>query len=112
MVRYWYACTPLVIVAALFLLALPWLGLIALLVAALAALAALGWATVSVSRLLGRSVSLRWHTWRPASPPSAATQHGYRHAYSYVASQMVRDPAPHLGPSTDASARFHEDQVS
>jgi hypothetical protein len=48
MVRYFYAWTPLVIVAAVVLLSMPWLGLIALMIVALVALAALACAVVFV----------------------------------------------------------------
>jgi hypothetical protein len=63
MVRYFYAWTPAVIVVSAVLLALPWLGLIALMVfalAALAALAALVWAVVAVPLALSRAVGRRW----------------------------------------------------
>ena len=42
MVRYWYSLTPIVFVLAIIPLALPWLGLIALMLFALIPLAALG----------------------------------------------------------------------
>lgn len=63
MVRYFYAWTPLVIVGTVVLLALPWLGLIALMVfalVALAALAALVWAIVAAPLAIGRAVARRW----------------------------------------------------
>ena len=75
MVRYFYAGTPLVIVATVVVLSLPWLGVIALMVAALvalAALAALAWTIVAVPYVLGRAVSRRWHDRRDASPRTAA----------------------------------------
>jgi hypothetical protein len=59
MVRYFYAWTPLVIVGTVVLLSLPWLGLIALMIAslvALVALAALAWAIVFVPYMLGRAI--------------------------------------------------------
>jgi membrane protein implicated in regulation of membrane protease activity len=63
MLRYFYAYTPFVIVGTVFLLALPWLGLVALMVfalVALAALAALTWAIVAVPYMLVRSLGHRW----------------------------------------------------
>ena len=63
MVRYFYAWTPFVIVGAVVLLSLPWLGLIALLTFALFALVALGAlasAIVFVPYMLGRAISRRW----------------------------------------------------
>jgi hypothetical protein len=74
MVRYFYAWTPLVIVAAVFLLSMPWLGLIALMTVAtvaLVALATLAWAIVFVPYMLSRAISRRWHTRGGASPPTA-----------------------------------------
>jgi hypothetical protein len=82
MVRYFYAWTPLVIVATVVLLSLPWLSLIALVIVslvALAALAALAWAIVSVPLLLSRSISRRWHIRTGASPRTAAALSPARH---------------------------------
>jgi hypothetical protein len=75
MVRYFYKWTPLVIVGTVVLLSLPWLGLIALVVfslVALAALAALGGAIVFVPYMLGRAVSRHWNGRSGAHQPSAA----------------------------------------
>jgi hypothetical protein len=75
MVRYFYAWIPLVFVGTLFVLALPWLGLIALMIAALAgltALAALASAIVLVPYTLGRAISRRWHGRGSAAPRTAA----------------------------------------
>jgi hypothetical protein len=75
MVRYFYAWTPFVIVGAVVLLTLPWLGLVALLTFALVslvALAALAWAIVSVPYKLSRAISRRWHSRSDASPLTAA----------------------------------------
>jgi hypothetical protein len=57
--RYFYAWLPLVIVGTIFFLALPWLGLIALLVVsllAIAALALLGASVVFLPFMLGRAI--------------------------------------------------------
>jgi hypothetical protein len=57
MVRYFYAWIPVVVVTTVSILALPWLGLIALMVAlfiAIAALGALAWAIVSGLHALSR----------------------------------------------------------
>jgi hypothetical protein len=75
MLRYFYAYTPFVIVGTVFLLTLPWLGLVALAVfalVALAALAALTWAIVAAPYFLVRSLSHRWHERSVASQPMAA----------------------------------------
>jgi hypothetical protein len=71
MVRYFYAWTPLVVVAAVFLLSMPWLGLIPLMIVALVALAALAWAVVFVPYMLSRAISRRWHRRSGASPRPA-----------------------------------------
>ena len=71
MVRYFYAWTPLVIVAAVVLLSMPWLGLIALMIVAIVAVAALAllvWALVFVPYMLSRAISRRWHMRGGASP--------------------------------------------
>jgi hypothetical protein len=63
MARYFYKWMPLVFLGALFILSLPWLGLIALIVvafAALAALAALAGSVVLVPYMLGRAISRHW----------------------------------------------------
>jgi hypothetical protein len=75
MARYFYLWTPLVVVGAVVLLALPWLGLIALMVAtlaALAALAALTWTIVAAPLAVGRAIGHRWHGQSAAPQPSPA----------------------------------------
>ncbi len=75
MVRYFYAWTPLVIVGTVFLLSLPWLGLIALMIVAivaLVALAALAWTLVFVPYTVSRAINRRWHICSGASPRTAA----------------------------------------
>ena len=65
MVRYWYSFTPLVVIPTVILLALPWLGLIALMVFVLVVLVALGalaWGVVVVPRMLVRSMRRRLHS--------------------------------------------------
>jgi hypothetical protein len=75
MSRYFYAWTPLVIVGTVVILALPWLGLIALAVfglVALGALAALVLAIVALPYMVGRAVSRRWQGRSVAHQPQAA----------------------------------------
>jgi hypothetical protein len=75
MVRYFFAWTPLVVVGTVILLSLPWLGLIALMIAALAALAAIAalvWAIVAAPLAVGRAIGHRWHARSPAPQPSPA----------------------------------------
>jgi hypothetical protein len=79
MVRYFYAWTPLAIVGTLLLLAIPWLGLFALMFVSLVALAALAWAIVFVPYMLGRAISRRWHMRSGASPQTAAALSPARH---------------------------------
>ena len=71
MIRYFYAWTPLVILGTVVLLALPYLGLLALMVAALVALAALASAIVLVPYAVGRAVARLWHSRTAASPRTA-----------------------------------------
>ena len=64
MVRYFYAWLPLVIVTAVFVLSMPWLGLIALMIVALVALLtlmALAGVAVFAPYMLGRAMTRRWH---------------------------------------------------
>ena len=75
MLRYFYAWTPLVIVATVVFLALPWLGLIALMVASLAALAVLAFAVVVVPLALIRAAGRLWQAaaaHQPAPTPILA----------------------------------------
>ncbi len=77
MVRYFYAWTPLVIVGTVVILTPPRLGLIALMVVSLvavAALAALAWAIVSVPLMLSRAISRQWRNRSGASPRMPAAQ--------------------------------------
>ena len=65
MVRYFYAWAPLVVVGAVLLLSLPWLGLVALAIFALVALgvvAALAWAVLFVPYMFGRAIVRGWHS--------------------------------------------------
>src|SRR5262245_66434189 len=71
MLSYFYAWTPLVIVGTLVLLAAPWLGVIALLVVAIAALAAFALAFVYVPYVVVRAVGRHLHRRGEASPRTA-----------------------------------------
>ena len=73
MVRYFYAWMPLVIGGAMGVLLCPYLALIALLGVSLAALAALAGAIVSVTYMLRRTISRRWHGRSGASARAADT---------------------------------------
>ena len=75
MERYFINWIPFVIGVALVLLALPWLGVIALMVfvlAAFAGLAALAWGIVFVPYTLGRAISLRLRSGRDVRTPSTS----------------------------------------
>lgn len=73
--RYFYAWTPLFILGSFLVLSFPWLGLIALMIfslVALAVLAGLAWAIVYVPYMLGRAISRRWQGRSGAIPGTAA----------------------------------------
>jgi hypothetical protein len=74
---YLHKWTPLVIVGTVFILSLPWLGLIALMVV-LAVVAPPARAIVSVPCTLGRAISRRLHGRGGASPRAAAALRGKR----------------------------------
>ncbi len=93
MVRYFYAWIPVVAVGTLVVLSLPWLGLIALIVAmplVLGALAALAWAIVAVPYRLGLAISQHWHGART-------------HPHTY-ATLLTIDRTPQLARSTASTA--------
>jgi hypothetical protein len=68
---YLYAWMPLAIVATVVVLALPWLGLIALMVVALVAVPALAFAIVVLPYLLIQAINRRLHSRSDASPATA-----------------------------------------
>jgi hypothetical protein len=98
MVRYFYAWTPLVVVGTFALLSIPYLALIALMIASLAALAALAWAIVSVPYELSRAISRRWQGRSGESPRTAAAlspaNSGVRRPRSVPASATVLLASP------------------
>jgi hypothetical protein len=71
MVRYFYAWTPLVIVGTIVLLALPWLGLIALVAVSVVALPALALALVVGPYIFIRAIGRRLEGHVAASPQPA-----------------------------------------
>jgi hypothetical protein len=71
MVNYFYKWTPLVIAVTVAILSLPWLGLVALTIISLVALAALASAFVFVPYLLIGAISRRWHNRSGAGPRTA-----------------------------------------
>jgi len=65
MVRYWFSLSPLVVILTVVTLALPWLGLIVLMIFALIALAslgAIGWGIVFVLERVVRAVGRLRHS--------------------------------------------------
>jgi hypothetical protein len=78
-VTYFYKGLPFVIVGAVVLLAVPYLGLIIFGVVALLALAALVWAIVSVPYKLGRAIVRRWEHADGAGPRTAPVLSTARH---------------------------------
>jgi hypothetical protein len=86
MVRYFYLWTPYVIVGTVVLLALPWLGLIALIIVALVALPALVLAFVVAPYMLIQAIGRRWQGRSDARPRTApvlspARQPSFRKGY-------------------------------
>ena len=71
MVRYFYSWTPLVIVGTVVLLSLPWLGVVALMVAALGALGTLALAIAWAMQMLSLAMSRRRHGRTGARPALA-----------------------------------------
>ena len=102
MVRYFYAWTPLVIVGTVVLLSLPWLGLIALIIVSLGALATLTSAIVFVPSMLGRAISRRSQGRSVPSPRTAAALHVYAHPHTYAAWRRIDYRTPQLERSTDS----------
>ena len=90
--RYFYAWTPLVLIGAVVLLSLPWLGLIALVIfgfAAVALLAALVWAIVAVPIAVGHAVGRRLQERGHAAHPLAGLSQPKREI-SYLATGKPR----------------------
>ena len=95
MVRYFYAWTPLVVVGTVILLSLPWLGLVALMIAALAAfaaLAALTWAIVAAPLAVGHAIGHRWHGRSAAPQPSPALLLAERRRAKFEVAEREREP--------------------
>lgn len=94
MVSYFFGWIPLVIVGAIGLLAAPWLGLIALLVVSLVALAALAFAFFFVPYLLVRAITNGWHSHHAPSPRTAMVLSARRQAPDYAPDVREPDAAP------------------
>jgi hypothetical protein len=112
MVSYFYAWTPLVIVGAVVLLALPWLGLIALIIGSLVAVAALASVIVFVPYTLGRAISRRRHRRSGAGlvGSAAVSPHPARAVREPQAAPASRDALfviPGRGGGLRASIRGH-----
>lgn len=78
MLSYFYKLTPFVLVGAIVLLSLPWLGLIALIMVSLVALPALAFAIVYVPYLLVRAIG---RSWQGQSGASALTRAARKPAF-------------------------------
>jgi hypothetical protein len=71
-VAYFYKLTPIFIIGAMCVLALPWLGLIAVMVVALVGLPAIAFMIVWVPyRIVRGAISTDWHGHRGAQPQPA-----------------------------------------
>jgi uncharacterized protein (DUF486 family) len=78
MLRYFYAWTPLVVVGTVVFLSLPWLGLLAFMIASLVALALLASVIVFVPYKLGQAITRRWHGHGAASARTLALSRAER----------------------------------
>jgi hypothetical protein len=91
--RYFYAWTPPVLIGAVVLLSLPWLGLIALVIFALAVVAvlvALVWAIVAAPIAVGHAIGRRWRERGRVAHPLAGLSQPEREI-SYVS---IGEPRP------------------
>lgn len=109
-VSYFYKWIPAVAIATLFILSLPWLGLIALIVV-VAALALLAGAILYFAYRFGLAISHRWTShggaWRRAA--AAVPVHG--HPYAYAPARRIQ--TSELGHATDSiSAGMHDGVLS
>jgi hypothetical protein len=107
MVRYWYAFTPIVIAGTILVLALPWLGLIAVLVAAfvvLVALAALLWAIGAVAVSISHTVGRHLHGRRRMRSRAAPALRAPARPYAYAAARSNSYRASQLWSPTDITA--------
>ena len=70
---YFYKWTPLILIGTLCILALPWLGLIALFVVALVVLPAIAWVAVYLPYRLSRAIGRGFQAYTAPKPrPTAA----------------------------------------
>ena len=101
MVRYFNALIPVLVVGALVLLSLPWLGGMIALTVVLAVVAAIAWAIVYVPYRFGRAFSRRWRGRRGARPPTAAAQSPARPGRGRARSAQAHATAPLPEPSSE-----------
>src|SRR5262245_47316967 len=103
MARYFYSWTPLVVVGTVVLFALPWLGLLALMLFVLVVLATL----VLVPYALGRAASGLWHLRTTASPRPVAVmaQAGRLPTPSAIAASIAKVPPEPGATSTPPEPR-------
>ena len=92
---YFFKWIPLVVIAAAFILSLPWLGLIALLFVA-ATLASLAAAIVYVPYTFGRKVIHHWDSPDGAGQPVTVWPPSYEPPRAYAATWSVDDSASGL----------------
>ena len=107
MVRYWFAFTPVAILGTIVILSLPWLGLIAVLVAAclvLATLASLVWATAALAVSFVRAAGHDLHGRRRTRVRTASGRRAAAPPYAYAAARSAGYQAPQLWSSADISA--------
>jgi hypothetical protein len=100
-VSYFFKWIPLVAIATLCILSLPWLGLIALLVV-LGALALPAAAILYVPYRFGRAISHRLNIHGGARQRAAAAMHIPRQAYAYASAPRIDYRKSGLGHGTDS----------
>ena len=107
---YFFKWIPLVVIAAVFVLSLPWLGLIALMVVA-GTLVSLAAATVYVPYRFGRKVIHHWHSRGGAAQPVTTVSPSYELLPAYAATWGVEDRASVLLQPTDSLVTGGRDGV-
>jgi hypothetical protein len=109
-VSYFFKWIPLVAIAALCILSLPWLGLIALFVV-LAALVPLAIGIAYAPYRFGRAISHRWKS-HAVARQRTADLHAHRNPYPYAAARRIDYRTPELGQATNSMRAGAESVLS
>jgi hypothetical protein len=111
-VSYFYKWIPAVAIVTLFILSLPWLGLIALVVV-LAALALLAGAMLYVAYRFVLAISHRWTSHGGARRRAAAAVPVHGHRYAYAPARRIDYQTSEPGHATESiSAGVHDGVLS